>query len=459
MTLGKPDATYHEDVYRFEWPDIGISASVERFAEERNDVRCELTVTSAHPTRGGQLYFGRLALMGPLIRKQVKEALEKRDREPDWAGILEQVCTLSLRRYREGEPAIDLWSAEIGGPGRYLVKPFCFDYALNLLYGSGDSGKSLFSQAIAIAVATGHEIAGLVPEREGAVIICDWEDSPQTHQERIKAMCAKLGIVVPEGRIIYRRMDASLRESARELRKDIAKYNAVLVILDSIGMACGGDPGEASAIIQTMIAARSLGVTVLGIHHIAKEAKDKSTPYGSVYASNEARMSWYVQSERQGTQLTMVLTNYKSNRGARHERQSFRFDFAENDYEVIESITITPLTFAQSKAVGDGGQKWKIADYLKLGARSVSDIAEGTGLSRNSVSAVLGKHEGVLFTRLDRGVWGLALEKPTVGQPKPTVGETNPTSPPFIKGGVGGASQGEGEQFQTSLNDNGDEPW
>ena len=201
-------------------------------------------------------------------------------------------------------------------------------------------------------------------------------------------------------------MAASLKESAREIRKDIGKSRAVLAIVDSLGMACGGDPSDASAIIQTMVAARSFGVPVLGIHHIAKDAKDKANPYGSVYATNEARMSWHVEAERANNQLSSVLTNYKANRGARHERQAFRFDFTEDSHEAIERIEITSLTFGQSKELGDSGQKWRVAQFLGLaGASSVNAIAAALDIPKATVRAQLNRHKD-LFTKIGED-WGV----------------------------------------------------
>lgn len=404
MTLGKPQATYQEDHYTFRW-DSGFVATIERFSESRDDIRAELTVTSG--LDGSQLYFGRLLLMGPRSRADVVRALNQRDDEPDWQGMLEQVCTLSLRRYREGAPAIDLVTGDVGEAGRYLVRPFVFDDAVNMLYGSGDSGKSLFTMFLALVVASDQEIGGLIPERSGPVLILDWEDGPATHKERLHGLAVAAGVTLSEGQVIYRRMDASLKESVREIRKDIAKYQAVLVIVDSIGMACGGDPNDAGAIIEAMLAARSLGVPSIAVHHIAKTAKDKSNPYGSVYATNEARMSWLVESERDQGVLTQVFTNHKANRGARHDRMQYQAIFTEDEYEHIERIDMRQASFTETKTVGGGGQKWKIADLLKTGGMTVKEIADALGYSRESTRKVLARSEGDLFTRLDGGLWGV----------------------------------------------------
>ena len=398
-----PDITYSEDCYTFNWKEEGISAVVERFAEQKDDIRAELTITSSHPTMGGQLYFGRLLLMGPRSRADVRVALEKRDPEPDWGGMLEQLVTLSLRRYREGAPPVDLWSADLGDGGKYLVRPFVFDDSVNIIYGSGDSGKSLVSLMLAITVASGETVAGLIAERTGSVLYLDWEDSPSTHQERLRALCKGFNLSLDEGMVIYRRMDASLVEGAREVRKDVARFGTAMVIVDSLGMACGGDPSDAGGIIRTMLAARSLGVPVVCIHHIAKDAKDKSTPYGSVYASNEARMSWLVESERNDSTLTQVLTNHKANRGARHERQSFRFDFESDDMERLTRIDVAALTFSQSKSVGDGGQKYRIKSALNQ-PKTIDTLHEELDISKASLRMQLNRHKD-LFTKLDDGRW------------------------------------------------------
>jgi hypothetical protein len=86
----------------------------------------------------------------------VRTALEKRDPDLDWGGMLEQICTASVRRYREGAPAVDLWVDDLGDAGKYLVRPFVFDDAVNIIYGPGDSGKSLDCLLLAVAVASGR---------------------------------------------------------------------------------------------------------------------------------------------------------------------------------------------------------------------------------------------------------------------------------------------------------------
>ena len=451
--LSKPDTTYSEDLYRFTWETVEMI--LERFTEARDDIACELTVRSSHPTKGGTLVDGkRLLLLGANSQRDMRRALEERDPEPDWGGMLEQATTLARRRYREGEPAVDLVSTQFAGIGRYLVRPFIFDDGINLIYGSGDSGKSLFALALALAVASGEEVAGVSAERTGPVLYLDWEDSPATHQERLRGIAKGAGVTPGENMVIYRRMSASLKESQREVRKDVANLGIAMVIIDSLGMACGGDPSDANGIIQTMVAARGLGVPTLGIHHIAKDAKDKSTPYGSVYASTTARGSWYVQAERETGQLAQVLTNYKSNRGQRAERQSFRFMFHEDADETIERIEITPLSFRESKTVGDGAIRWKIAEALKDGALSVEVLTEVLGGKAATIKRTLSRYKGEMFIQLEGGRWGITTQDSVLGQ-SGTVSRAGQDTPPPYKGGVP-VSQPNPHTFNEEI---GEPPW
>lgn len=407
MTLTAPVTTFSDDIHVYTWEEEGLQATVERFIEDKTDVRVELLIESSKPPAEGQLYYGQLLLMGPNSRRTVRQALENRDNAIDWGGVLEQICTMSMRRFREGAPTLDLLTAELGPRRRWLVKPFVLADGISMVYGAGGDGKSLLSLVTALCVATGQEIAGLEAEQVGSVLLLDWEDGAEGHQERLRAICREHGLELPAGRFHYQRMSASLRESVRDIRKIVAKTQAKFVIVDSIGMACGGDPSDANLIIQTLISARQLGVPVLGVHHIAKNAKDKSNPYGSVYATNEVRLSWHIESTRQGNQLASALRSYKGNRTGDLGRLGYRWTFREEEEE-ITGIRMLNLDLRESRKIGDTGQKWRIADALKTGgALTVDEIAELTEIRPASVRTNLNR-ESTMFVKVDDKRWGLA---------------------------------------------------
>jgi hypothetical protein len=406
VALAKPEATYTEDLHRFAWPD-GFEMILERFNESKDDIACELTVHSAHPTRGGTLVDGkRLLLIGPNSQRDMKRTLEARDDGPDWGGMLEQATTLARKRYREGEPPTDL-RGEFTLDTRYLVRPVVIDGGTTVWFGSEESAKSMTAMEVAVTVATGCEIAGFVSERTGPVLYLDWEDEADTHKERLRAICAGVGVDYLTAQIWHQRMAASLSESSRDVRKLRAKLGAVLVVVDSIGMASGGDPQDAGGIIRAMIAARSLGAPVLGIHHLPKDARDKSRPYGSVYAAAEARMTWLVEKDEDAPlgALRIAMTNKKSNRSARHPRLAFEFRFqTTDDREALETVTMAPIGFLEAVSIGSSGsQKWRIAALL-IEPMTLEAIAEASGITKATVRMQLNRHKD-LFVR-SGDLWG-----------------------------------------------------
>ena len=412
--LAKPAESYADDLYHFGWPDEGIEMVVERFSEVRDsDIACELTVRSDHPTKGGTLADGkRLLLVGPNSLRDMTRYLETRDDQPDWHGMLEQVTTLARRRYRRGEPPTDL-RTPLEQESRYLVRPLVIDAGTTVWFGNEESAKSMLSMIVAVAVASGKEVAGLVSELTGPVVIFDWEDAADTHKERLRAICKGAGLNLETVPIWHQRMSASLHESSREMRRLIAELGAVFAIVDSIGMASGGDPADANGIVKVMIGTRSLGIATLGIHHLPKDAKDKSRPYGSVYAAAEARMTWLVEKDEDAQKigtLRIALTNKKSNRSGRHPRQSFEFRFMTGeDREMLEEVAVSPIGFMESATIGTGaGQKWRIVAALDV-PQTIDTLSIKLGITKAVLRTQLNRHKD-LFKKGDGDLWGRLVQ-------------------------------------------------
>lgn len=339
--LPQPNATYSEDLYRFHWPSLGVECIVEGIVAEKTDIRVEITITLVHNMYGGRLYTGHLLLLGTNSRRDVRKALEDRvpSDEFDWGGILEQICLLTRERYRRGEPVLDLAQVDYRNAVRFLLKPFVPDRAISILYGDGGTAKSLFALAMGVCITTLTELVGMLPEKCGRILYLDWEDDAETHAERLAAVCKGMGIDVPDDLILYQRRAERLQESTRELRRTIVEKDVVLVIVDSLGMAAG-NPMDEALMLGALKAARSFNCAVLMIHHLPKDPKDKSKPFGTVYASNEARMTWLVEaSEDEGSNsLSALYTNHKWNRGRKFNRRALLAHFETTADDELVSV-------------------------------------------------------------------------------------------------------------------------
>lgn len=405
MTVERPECHFIDDCYRFEWPKQMVSMELERFHETKDDIRCELTVTSTDPVAPGRLFSGRLLLIGPNSLRDVARSLKERDPEKDWSAVIGQARDLARDRYRSGDPLIDLRQVQTSERPRYLVRPLIYEgNAISMLYGLGETAKSVTALSIGVAVASGEQVFVWDPSDSGPVIYLDWEDDAETHSERLRAIAACAGIDAANVPVFYQQMHTSLPSAAREVRRRISELGARLVIIDSLGVACGGDPQDAEAMITTLIAARSLGVPVLVIHHMSKGEKDKRNPYGSVYGRNEVRLAWHVEGEvERGEEMAVirnVFTNTKANRGVTQSSMRLATELTLEGDDVV-SIEIRELQRSEAVRTGQGRNHEIIADALKYGPLTVSEIAE----------AVEGMDETVVRTTLNR------YSKPTKNRP------------------------------------------
>lgn len=443
-----PTASYVEDCYRFEWPQSRIVATAERFSETSDDIRCELTVVSTDAVNGGTYYEGRLLLIGPNSLRDVAKHCDGYDPDTDWVSMIGQVRSLSKSRYRGGDPLVDLRTVGASPRARYLVEPLMYDGAISQIYGHGETAKSALALIVAVAIASARPVFGFEAEDSGPVIYVDFEDDEETHSERLRAICKGADLDVADVPIYYKRASTSLKEASRDLRRQVSELGARAVIVDSIGMACGGDPNDAGAIIATLGAARSLGVPVLAIHHLPKDAKDKGTPFGSVYANNEVRLSWHVEGviNRLGngdSEIRNVYTCFKANRGAPSEplRLSLRL---ENAGGALDTIHVSRLGFSATTDIDGGSQRYQITNYLtRTGRGTVKDIALETGIKPPRIRRILGEHPD-LFVKLSddtkEPLWGVSASEFSLPIPdrdphrSPGSGRSDPPRPPIGPG-------------------------
>ncbi len=407
MTLTLPDADYSDDLYTFRWPTLRVEALVERLAEDRTDIRCELTVRSMDPQYGGRLFSGRLLLMGPNSRRDIVRSLVERNQEIDWAGVLEQLCLMSKERYRSGEPIVNLMTVPRQEKARFLYEPFILDNGITILYGDGATAKSNLALDWALYVSLHF----------GSALYLDWEDDAATHNERLLALCAGLGVEDPGYGILYQRRHARLADTAREVRRAVAEHDCKLVIIDSLGMAAG-DPNDSNLVIEAMRACRALGVAVLCIHHLPKNALDKSKPFGTVYASNEARLTWLVEKaqEEDEDEFTVLLTNHKSNRSRTFAKRALRVKFVNNDAHELISLAITPEDAAKVDSFRPKLALWKhISHVLNGGALTVAEIrkalaTDGRDTSEANVRRAINEAHGAFVNvgTVQAARWGLA---------------------------------------------------
>lgn len=377
------------DRYHLTWP-CGIEAELERFSEHRDELTAEVTIRSTRSPLDGLLHSARVNLVSTQAKNTLSKSLAGRDADLDWHALVEAMCFLARERYRRGEPAIDLRFYEHSQDGRWLVHPFVERDGATVLFADGGTGKSLIALAIAATVASDGNVIGALQGDPQPVLYLDWETSAETAQERLDAIVAgaKLSATPP---VFYRRMTASLVESAPNIRHEVLTLGVGFVVVDSLGAARAGEPESAEVTIRLFNAARSLGVPWLGVDHVTKSAGNDSTrPFGSTYTHNLARLTWSAdKAQEEGENLlVLALTNRKRNNGRLLPRHGFRLEFEMADHDRLRAVRFRAADLTQVAGLAEKlPLRQRILADLRPGPQHLADVAEHLGADVKVVSA------------------------------------------------------------------------
>ena len=389
------------DSYRFSWKEEQVDIIADRLHQEKDGLKCELTVSTSRAPAAGLLRQGNFNVSSPVTRSQWEKALDQRLPEVDWYGAMEQLCALSLKRWRDGEPVQDLATVQGRSGVPFLLPPFVVEGATTVLFAEGGTGKSLLALAMGVSIATGIDILDSTATRLGPVLYLDWEWDAESHAERLKAICAGVDIAPPTNLIHYRHEVAPIWEAAPAIRRIVAELGIVFVVIDSLGFARGGEPESADLTLKTFAALRTFGVPILCLDHVAKNAADKRYSFGSVYTTNAARMTWRadaVKTEGE-SRIKIGMSNQKAN-GRFQKPRGFQIDMEIDTDDKLLSAIFTPTDIRDVPGLS---KALPLADHIEailLANRGHMDIegilqcldAEGANTTKESVRVTLYRH-------------------------------------------------------------------
>ena len=411
------------DGYLFKWPALGLAVSIDRLREDRDDLKCDLTITTGRPPftpeQPGLLYDGNFNLRSPTTRSSLERRLQEKqslDGEIDgidWSGIMEQLCYKATRQWREGDPLVELRHVDYTERPRWLLEPYLEYGGPTDLFGDGGSCKSITALGIAISVVSGRMvIPGCVPTTRCPVAYLDWETDALIHAERMAAICAALEPPLLPSELdglFYRLQAQSLSSSVAGLRRLVAKHQLGAVIIDSRGLAAGGRLEDSEATLGMFRALRELRIPGLVVDHVNKEGRKGGgdTPYGNIYAHISSRLTWgIVKQETAGEgRVVVALSNHKSNNGRLRGRLAYEIIFVNDDDGRLAMIGFQRALVADvPKLLGAIHLKEQLMAVLQAAAKplSVDDIVlwletEGIRVKPEVVGATLRRNRSRLF--------------------------------------------------------------
>ncbi len=420
MSVSKPRQFQVPTGYKFLWEEgdeKNVMMSVTRLVEDfrSRNLTGEFEVKINHKGSPQILIAdSRVNLSSSRARADFAKRLQDRVIDEDlffypWDALLEQVCALSIRAYREGEPTEEIWPAEDDTlEVEYLLKPLLYLKHPAVVFGDYGSLKSSTALAIAYVVQLPYHDndLGLITIGESSrCLYLDYEDDPSSFRKRWSALERGFGKgAMP---IFYRRMTTTLADSIEQLQRIIQDKDIKLVIIDSLGPAARGNLNDPEPAIKYHGALRQLNITSLTLAHTAKDQLTKRrTIFGSVFFTNLARSVWECKAEQETgeDEAVISLKHVKANLSRLHPPLGYRFGFTDN------SITVVKADLRDTGLSGELPLSWQIKNLLRQGSLTVNEITEQLGSKADTIGRTLRRMRTKnQIIKLKDDTWGLSV--------------------------------------------------
>jgi len=390
--------------FQYRYPPAGVAIKI-RSPKIHSDGR--LTALLRFSSDSGLIIpgSGLINLSAPRTRASLARDLEEARPTGVWLHLLDDLYNRLETRLLEGEPARLIYpDAECLDPP-YLVEPLLPLDMPTVFYGAGGVGKGWLALLVAKAIITGESPRGLnlTVRQTGPVLYLDWESCYEDlHSRWTRVSADRLN-----GSLIYRRCAGPLANDVEYIQGLILETNPVLVIVDSAGLAAGGDLNSVESATELYRAVRELGRTTLIIAHSPKHG---NSIFGSVYFWNLARMVWEVKAEPKDNENELVIgvSCGKSNIGPRHKPFGILLRFEGNRLETYPAELQKTFGLAELE-----GTTKRILYFLRHeGKATVDEIADSLGVARKTVQNHLYDLRRLkAVMKFPDGKWGMLVEE------------------------------------------------
>ena len=385
----------------FHWPEYQLSVHLDRFRDTSSgSLYAEFQASTTAPGYHPHLTQAQLNLTSMRTRTEFAKRLSTLYKEAHWDEVMEQVCVLGLREYRQGEPVLRLTDEAQADPPRARLDPLIYDGLPTVLFGPGGIGKSYLALFCALVVEHGGWHVGLCG-LPGPTLYLDYESELVDLVERAKQLRrGHQDLTASEP--LYRRCHVPVADDLPALQRIVAESEIKLLVVDSLAAACGAELEKAETAIRLFSALRSFRVATLLVAHVAKNAENKSI-YGSVFFNNFARSVWEMRKVQEaGDNITRIgLYHRKCNLGPLHRPIGFKMHFEPG-------VCLEPLDLTEEPDLAEAlPLKDRLQGALSQGAKTAKQLAEEVDANLPQVKARLSEGRGRWSVKVGDEQWGL----------------------------------------------------
>ncbi len=398
--------------YVYAWEPEQVKIEVTRLRNHSDGrVMGEVCVSTTAPGYAPHLHQAQFNFSSSQSRKGLAKMLTEQYKEAVWGDILEQLCVYTLERVRRGEPATETWIdfAELEKP-EYLLDPIILKGVPTILFGEKGVSKSTLALYIYVCLMLpwkDNPLGLTPPDRSVKTLILDWEQEKPIVEYYARRL--RLGSDLPVFPLYHRHCARPLADDIQQIEKAIAEKEAEMIIIDSLGAACGGELNKPEAPLAFFAALRQLKITSLIIAQTNKSQEtERKTIFGSTYFTYYARSVFEVcKGELSGDDdIDVALFHRWSNYSKLTKPLGCSIQYLPDGGIKIDSRSVNIADFIERMSANQA-----ILQCLKTGLHTTAEIMEQTGISKTNTYTSLNrlKNKNLIIKYEDE--WGLKSDE------------------------------------------------
>ena len=395
------------------WADYPFIARVRQIhAHKDGRVTAELTIYLIEDDQEKLLYpTTQVNMVAERTRQSLAKSIEiQASSNYPWQEIVYQICQKVVEYSRKGEAGETLVVVEGGEiiPPSYLLEPVIMAGVPSVIFGEKGMHKTTLGLLFTLCISLpwhDNPFELKTNSLRSEVGMLDWESDKSLTLYTLQRLLNGSGL--QSFALNYRRCIPPLAEDIEQIAKFLDDKKCDVILIDSIGAACGGDLMKPEYALRFFQALRSLNRTSLSIAQTSKNEEGKKTIFGSTYFQYYSRNIFELKKSSDAydkDETKVALFHKEGNYSGKYDPIGFRFHFSPTSIKVERE----PVDFGEF--MERINRQKLLLELLKDGALTTDQIKDKMEISRANADMLIKRlRDKKRIVKNKEGAWGLLI--------------------------------------------------